>query len=378
MGQNKEDYYKILGVEPNASQDDIKKAYRKLALQYHPDRNKNPEAEEIFKSVGTAYEVLGDPTERSKYDREQRTFQQKTAPQDTKQQPFNQQQKASPENTNKQQTQASSEASSQQKFEEMFKKNSEKLYKENEKINEAKKRQAQETTELLKNIDAQERKAQQLLQQIEMEITNTNKDLKSALAEKPPNQDKISELKNRLQELSEQKNSVQTELKSLEKQKLQAKDILTKLNNHSEPSAPTIISQSDEVISSSEKAIIDDINNNIYQDMQTMQKYLDEYETKMQAYIEKSTKLLNENEIHLNNIKQDLTNTENNLNNIGEKFEKTKSKNNNPDIKLEPIGDTEAPKVNTDKEETKQDSARNDNTENDNAENDNATMPRRF
>jgi DnaJ-class molecular chaperone len=63
------DYYKILGVAKTASQDDIKKAYRKLALKYHPDRNKdNPGAEDKFKEVGEAYAVLGDAEKRKQYD----------------------------------------------------------------------------------------------------------------------------------------------------------------------------------------------------------------------------------------------------------------------------------------------------------------------
>ena len=62
------DYYKILGVGKTASADEIKKAYRKLALQYHPDRNKTKEAEIKFKEVTKAYEVLGDPQKRRTYD----------------------------------------------------------------------------------------------------------------------------------------------------------------------------------------------------------------------------------------------------------------------------------------------------------------------
>lgn len=62
------DYYAILGVSKNASQDEIQRAYRKLARQYHPDINKTPEAESTFKDVGEAYEVLKDPDKRAKYE----------------------------------------------------------------------------------------------------------------------------------------------------------------------------------------------------------------------------------------------------------------------------------------------------------------------
>ena len=64
-----EDFYKVLGVEKTASAQDIKKAYRKLALKYHPDRNpNNKQAEEKFRQVSEAYEVLSDPDKRAKYD----------------------------------------------------------------------------------------------------------------------------------------------------------------------------------------------------------------------------------------------------------------------------------------------------------------------
>ena len=69
MAENKRDYYEVLGVDKSASADDIKKAYRKLAMKYHPDRNPGDKsAEEKFKEVGEAYEVLSDADKRSRYD----------------------------------------------------------------------------------------------------------------------------------------------------------------------------------------------------------------------------------------------------------------------------------------------------------------------
>ncbi len=62
------DYYKIMGVARDASQDEIKRAYRKLARKYHPDVSKEPDAEARFKEVGEAYEVLKDPEKRAAYD----------------------------------------------------------------------------------------------------------------------------------------------------------------------------------------------------------------------------------------------------------------------------------------------------------------------
>jgi molecular chaperone DnaJ len=65
---SKRDYYEILGVSRNASDSDLKKAYRRLAMKYHPDRNSGKEAEQSFKEAKEAYEVLNDPKKRSAYD----------------------------------------------------------------------------------------------------------------------------------------------------------------------------------------------------------------------------------------------------------------------------------------------------------------------
>jgi molecular chaperone DnaJ len=64
----KRDYYEVLGVNKNASKSEIKKAYRRLAMQYHPDRNKSPDAEEKFKEISEAYGVLIDDEKRRQYD----------------------------------------------------------------------------------------------------------------------------------------------------------------------------------------------------------------------------------------------------------------------------------------------------------------------
>lgn len=67
--KNKRDYYEVLGVDRGATAEQIKKAYRKLAVKYHPDKNPgDKEAEEKFKEVSESYEVLGDPSRRQKYD----------------------------------------------------------------------------------------------------------------------------------------------------------------------------------------------------------------------------------------------------------------------------------------------------------------------
>lgn len=63
------DYYKVLGIQKGASDDEIKKAYRKQALRYHPDKNKSPGADDQFKEIAEAYDVLSDGKKREIYDR---------------------------------------------------------------------------------------------------------------------------------------------------------------------------------------------------------------------------------------------------------------------------------------------------------------------
>jgi len=69
MAQTRRDYYEVLAIERGASVDEIKRAYRRLARQYHPDVNREPGAEERFKEVSEAYEVLSDDDKRAAYDR---------------------------------------------------------------------------------------------------------------------------------------------------------------------------------------------------------------------------------------------------------------------------------------------------------------------
>ena len=68
MMSEKRDYYEVLGLSKGASEEEIKKAYRKMAKKYHPDINKEPGAEEKFKEINEAYEVLSDPQKKATYD----------------------------------------------------------------------------------------------------------------------------------------------------------------------------------------------------------------------------------------------------------------------------------------------------------------------
>lgn len=70
MPEAQRDYYEVLGVARNADEKQIKEAFRRLALQYHPDRNKAPDAEARFKEIAVAYAVLSDPEKRASYDRQ--------------------------------------------------------------------------------------------------------------------------------------------------------------------------------------------------------------------------------------------------------------------------------------------------------------------
>ena len=68
MMANKRDYYEVLGVSKNATDDELKKAYRKLAIKFHPDRCKDPDAKDKFQAISEAYEVLSDKSKRAQYD----------------------------------------------------------------------------------------------------------------------------------------------------------------------------------------------------------------------------------------------------------------------------------------------------------------------
>ena len=69
MSDGERSYYDVLGVVPNASQDDIKRAYRRLAKAYHPDLNRDPDADARFKEINEANQILSAPDRRAQYDR---------------------------------------------------------------------------------------------------------------------------------------------------------------------------------------------------------------------------------------------------------------------------------------------------------------------
>ncbi len=69
MSDGERSYYDVLGVVPNASQDDIKRAYRRLAKAYHPDVNRDPDADARFKEINEANQILSAPDRRAQYDR---------------------------------------------------------------------------------------------------------------------------------------------------------------------------------------------------------------------------------------------------------------------------------------------------------------------
>ncbi|KTD15042.1 DnaJ C-terminal domain-containing protein [Legionella israelensis] len=82
------DYYKIMGIDRSATQEDIKRAYRKLARKYHPDVSSEPDAEVKFKELGEAYEVLKDPEKRAKYDKYGQYWQEQSQRQSAGQQQY--------------------------------------------------------------------------------------------------------------------------------------------------------------------------------------------------------------------------------------------------------------------------------------------------
>ena len=68
MTTSKRDYYDVLGISRGSSEEEVRKAFRRLALEYHPDRNRKDGAEERFKEINEAYQVLSDPKRRATYD----------------------------------------------------------------------------------------------------------------------------------------------------------------------------------------------------------------------------------------------------------------------------------------------------------------------